>query len=212
MSMQIKDYLYDDPLAYWYNWQGEKRRQSVHRDSYVRLNKAKEQAAKKPVDKEKIKEYVKEFLKANNIITAENPEFDPKEINYSTIKDKYNLKDERDIIWMKFTKDGFLGVVATSTDINFDIPPNPDEYDIKVLKWNEYTKKEVYDWKWNSAGILVHKLMSENIVEGWDDSFVLIFPLSNIPVGYTRGDVEKAVGNYLIQKKVPIIDYFSHMY
>lgn len=202
MTMQIKEYLYDDADAYWYNNQGEKLRQSVHGHSYIRLNKAKEQAAKEKVDKKAIAEYVKEFLKANSISTAEDPEY-PGKVDYSAIKNEYNLKDERDIVWMKFTVDGYLGVVATSNDINFDIPPSSDEYDEKVLD----TKKEKEIWKWNSSGILVHKLMKK-----WDESFVLVFPLANIPDGYDRGDVEKAIGNYLIKKNVPIIDYFSHMY
>ncbi len=46
---------------------------------------------------------------------------------YKDIKNFYNLKDIRDIVWMKFTRDGFLGVVATSNDINFHIPKNLSE-------------------------------------------------------------------------------------
>ena len=44
-------------------------------------------------------------------------------------------------------------------------------------------------------GIIIHKLGKE-----WDESFVLIFPLKGIPNGYTRSDVEAAIGNMLIEK------------
>ena len=42
---------------------------------------------------------------------------------------KSNKKDRRDIVLLKFTKDGYLGVVAASDDINFSIPHNKSEYD-----------------------------------------------------------------------------------
>lgn len=99
-------------------------------------------------------------------------------------------------------KGWFLGVVAISNDVNFDIPASSDEYDDKQYN----AKEERYDWRFNSAGILVHALGKE-----WDKSFVLIFPLANIPSEYTRHDIEKAVGNYLIEMDVPILDYYSHM-
>jgi hypothetical protein len=120
------------------------------------------------------------------------------EINYDKIQKDYNLSDKRDIIWMKFTKDGYLGVVAVSNDINFDIPKEKKDY-------NE--KRSKNKWKYNTAGILVHQLN-----KSWDDTFVLVFPLANIPDKYKRGDIERAVGNYLIDKNVPIIDFYSHNY
>lgn len=169
---------------------------SVHRNTY-RLGKAKEQASIPPTDVHDIIGYVNNFLKAIGIDTVESPIIDPSQVNYKKIMADNALKDLRDIIWMKFTKDGYLGVVATSNDINFDIPSSASEYD----------KREKQEWKHNSAGILVHQLGKE-----WDTSFVLVFPLPNIPTGYERGDIERAVGNYLIDKKVPIIDFYSHNY
>ena len=85
-----------------------------------------------------------------------------------------------DIIWLKFTTKGHLGVVAKSCDINYD-------YNL-------------------SSGILV-----EQVSEQWDDSFVIIFPLTNeVLKSYSTGDIELGVGNYLISKGIPIIDYYSH--
>ncbi|WP_369681568.1 hypothetical protein, partial [Ruminococcus flavefaciens] len=160
----------------------------------------------------KIITYVKDFLKDNGIKTAANPVFTEFPINYLQIKQDYNLLDERDIVWLKFAltpdkKNHILGVVAVSNDINFDIPPNANEYDVKIQVWNSYSKSYAYEYKWNSSGILLHKL---GLV--WDNSFVVIFPLCNIPLTYDRHDIEKAIGNYLTTNKVPIIDYFSHLY
>lgn len=41
-------------------------------------------------------------------------------INYNEIRVNNGLNNESHIIWMKFTKDGYLGTVAAGTDINFD--------------------------------------------------------------------------------------------
>lgn len=34
----------------------------------------------------------------------------------------------------------------------------------------------------------------------------------NPPEGLQRGDIERGVGNYLISKNVPILDFYSHNY
>jgi hypothetical protein len=197
---------------------------SVH-CSEKRLNKALEQISGEPAAIDKIIKYVKEFfgaigIKMNvlKIKIQEDYNLSDKrdifgaigiemnvweiekvsEINYDKIQKDYNLSDKRDIIWMKFTKDGYLGVVAVSNDINFDIPKEKKDY-------NE--KRSKNKWKYNTAGILVHQLN-----KSWDDTFVLVFPLANIPDKYKRGDIERAVGNYLIDKNVPIIDFYSHNY
>ncbi|MGC6173957.1 hypothetical protein [Lacrimispora sp. 38-1] len=98
---------------------------------------------------------------------------------------------------MKFTTDGYLGVVAASDDINFGIPNNSLEY-------NE--KKPNNKWKYNTSGIIIHRLGKV-----WDENFVLVFPLPNIGDG-ERSDIECGVGNYLISKGVPILNYYSHMF
>jgi hypothetical protein len=107
---------------------------------------------------------------------------------------------------IKYVKEffGAIGIkknvlqIEKVSEINFDIPKNEADYDEKCSK---------NKWKYNTAGILVHQLN-----KSWNDTFVLIFPLANIPDKYKRGDIERAVGNYLIDKKVPIIDFYSHNY
>ena len=90
------------------------------------------------------------------------------------------MKQPYDIVWLKFTTKGHLGVVAKGFDINYD-----------------YT---------NSSGVLINQ-----VDENWDTTIVLIFPLTSEILGnHTSGDIELAIGKYLISKKVPIIDYYSH--
>lgn len=162
--------------------------------SDFRLNKAKEQVTFAPTNVNDIIMYVNEFLEAVGMKRIENPIVrNPLSINYQKLKTENKLKSKKDIVWMKFTVDGYLGVIAQSNDINFAIPLCKSEYRLV----QEYT----------TAGILVHQLHKE-----WDKSFVLLFPLIDIPKEYKRGDIERAIGNYLIENNVPIIDFYSHNY
>lgn len=181
---------------------------SVHYGNTYRLEKAKKQIGYDPVPTDTIIKYVNEFLESVGMTVSDyEPKTISSKIDYTYIKKQCGLADERDIIWLKFTQDSFVGVVATSNDINFDIPKSSMDYDLKKKVYNQYYKCYQYPWAHNTSGILVHQL---NKV--WDESFVLIFPLINIPVGMSRQDIERAVGNYLIHKKVPIIDFYSHNY
>ena len=84
-----------------------------------------------------------------------------------------------------------MAVVAKSCDINWDSE--------------------------QSCGLLV-----QEIGESFDTSFAFVFPLTRQMIRtkaepnsfyrkYSSEELECAVGNYLISKGVPIIDYFSHM-
>ncbi|HFI0635023.1 TPA: hypothetical protein ACGO2G_001509 [Streptococcus suis] len=88
------------------------------------------------------------------------------------------LSDKRDIIWLKFTKTGYLGVIATSNDINLRTD--------------------------NSSGKIITLLGEE-----WDEE-IIIFPLANIPKEWNRQRIESGLGNYLIERGIPVLDYFSH--
>ncbi len=181
---------------------------SVHFGNTYRLDEAREQASFSPVDVNVITTYVNDFFRSIGMNTVAAPVIsNPLQIDYEKIKRDYVLDELGDIVWMKFTKDGYLGVVATSNDINFDIPNNTAEYDTKEWRYNSFLKQKKWVWKHTTSGILVHQLGKV-----WDTSFVLVFPVFNIPNGYTRGDIERAIGNYLIDKGVPIIDFYSHNY
>lgn len=176
---------------------------------YLRChNKAKNEVSEKTtVPIKTIIEHVNELFKAVGITEVKNPVMNPTEVNYTSLKEEFNLDDERDIVWIKLTEDSFVGVVATSNDINFDIPPNASVYDNKIWKYNGYSNKNELVWEYNSSGILVHKLEKK-----WNESLVLVFPLKELSENctYNRHDIEMAIGNYLIEKRVPIIDYYSH--
>lgn len=200
----LEKYLYDDKEAYYY-CNGSKRCETVHYGRKKRFNKAEEQEKLENVDKNVIKDIIIDFLQKIGIKTTEEPEYllnSIEDIEYKNIVKKYALDKgkENDLVWLKFTKDGYVGVVAVSNDINFSIPRNEKEYDLK----QDYNTKK---WKYNTSGIIIHYLGKE-----WDESFVFIFPLYTIPNGYKRSDIEKAIGNYLIEKNIPILDYYSHLY
>ncbi len=182
----------------WHNGLPTKKDSSVHY-SNIRFEKSEEQAELKTVEINEIIRFVNEFLEKLEIKNVISPKVILEDINidYEVIKEKHNLKDKRDIVWMKFTKDGYLGVVAASNDVNFDIPKTKEDYDIKVGD----------SWKHTTSGIIIHNLKKE-----WDESFVLIFPLENLPEKLRRGDIERGIGNYLISKDVPILDFYSHNY
>lgn len=203
----------DDENAY-YIYNGKRRYQSVHGKSYTRVSKAEEQLKQIAPSPQKVKCLITDFLEKARVMKKNvKVEYKIKEdydipnttenrnrfvdINYQNIKEKNQLNDSRDIVWIKFTKSGYAGIVAVSSDINFDIPKSIKEYD---------QKKEDGKWLRNSSGIIIHKLKQE-----WDESFVLIFPLQDMGK-YQRHDIEKAVGNYLIEQNVPLLDYYSHLY
>ena len=192
MTEEIKQYFRCDPDTPY------GRESSVHFSSTYRLDKAKDQASLPPVDIKEIIDFVNDLLKAVGIPPVESPRIDhPQKIDYQEIQKAHALADKDDIVWLKFTEDGYLGVVAASADINFDLPLDESEYHIQ----------EKDGWLHNTPGILAHQLGKK-----WDASFVLLFPLANIPSGYKHGDIERAIGNYLIDKKVPILDFYSHNY
>lgn len=178
------------------------KKSSVHSLSEFRFKRAEEQATLTPIDINEIVRLTNEFLRGflgmkemDEPLVAPPPK--GKE-DISKIKGVDVLRDVNDIVWMKFTKDGYLGVVAVSADINFDKPSSEKEYDAK-------NKEKPWEWKYNTSGIIVDYLNKE-----WEDSFILLFLLVNIPKELNRGDVECGIGNYLIERGVPILDYYSH--
>lgn len=149
-----------------------------------RINVAKEQLNMKKVSQDDIISYVNDFFKIIGLEPVKNPEVDliSNPIirgSYSRIMKDNSLSSKKDIVWMKFTQDKYLGVVATGTDKNFDID--------------------------NTSGKIITALNQK-----WDERYVLIFPLKKIPTGLNRQRIESGIGNYLISKNVPILDFYSH--
>lgn len=168
-----------------------------------RYVKAKEQYNMRAVSVDNIIGYIVEFLTGIGINDAKVIYQECEEpIAYNEIKEICGLKDERDIVWLKFTTSRHLGVVARGRDINFNIPDSIDNYHKFVYKYNDKGDKEKC-YVYNTSGILLHSVGGE-----WDESFVLIVPVKDCKVC----DIETGIGNYLISKNVPIIDYYSHNY
>ncbi|PKM51752.1 MAG: hypothetical protein CVV02_05675 [Firmicutes bacterium HGW-Firmicutes-7] len=220
MNSELEKFFKKDEDAF-YEINGDKKLRGVRRyyNDTVRNDKADEQAKLSPVSFSEVFSYVNDFLELiradnghkekiircdcialdniqqvildNGIIAInlswKDCEYDKRskkymfwDAKYDTISEKFNLNNPYDIVWLKFTNKGHLGVVAKSFDINF--------------------KDEL------SSGLLV-----KQVDEQWDKSFVFIFPLTpDILENRTSGDLEIAIGNYLILKGVPIIDYYSH--
>lgn len=167
-----------------------------------RLEKAREQYELPAVSTENIKRLVNEFLKSLNMEVIANPEYLPRKvmdravgirrINYSDIwnKNKPEQAEKEDVVWIKFVeakkeKDRYISVVGVGCDISF----------------TDYTKNTT------SSGKIIKELGLD-----WDDTEILIFPLKNIPEGLKRSDIESGIGNYLIDKGVPILDFYSHIF
>ena len=73
-----------------------------------------------------------------------------RKVDYKKIQRENGLEDHRDIVWMKFTRDGYMGVVAVSNDIGFDIPSSCEEYNQKIqykssFRWKFYFNS--FSWK-----------------------------------------------------------------
>lgn len=190
---------------------------TVHNGKMKRLKKAEEQRELDIVDRNIIIELTNNFIEKyaekyglklfNGCNFVKTEGLDLSEFNKNTKKNYKGITSEKDIIWMKFTTDGRIGVVACSNDVNFDIPSKNEDYDEIILSKNGQKKK----WKYNSSGILVHSVGLK-----WDESFFLVFPLLELKKGKDgnkqRHDLETGIGNYLIDNNVPIIDYYSHRF
>ncbi len=154
-----------------------------------RIEKAKQQLMLSPVDREEIVDYVNEFIVGLGMKRIDNPHVKPKaaekrRFDYA----KINPDSKDDIVWIKFSKrnnDDYISVIGTSCDIFF----------------SDNAKNNT------PAGIINQVLGLE-----WDEDDVLIFPLINMPKHLYRSDIESGIGNYLISKGVPILDYYSHNY
>jgi hypothetical protein len=121
-----------------------------------------------------------------------------RKIHYDVIKKCNKLNNKKHIVWMNFTTDHFLGVVGAGCDVGFGMPPSKEHYD---------DKKKNGKYIYSTAGVIVHYLGQK-----FDRSHVLLFPLANIDNFKRRGQIECGIGEYLISKGVPILDYKSHIY
>lgn len=102
-------------------------------------------------------------------------------LNYEVIKQQYKLKSQSDIVWLRFTDDGYLGVVGASNDINFDNDTNS----YKLIKH--------VGCEWDKNSILIVPIPG---IKDRTERDLLEKMIGNY----------LTIGN-----NVPIIDYYSHM-
>ena len=225
--MDLEKYFQKNEDVFYINNRGEKKFRGVHKyyGDTLRNDEARKQSNLSPAQICKVFSYVNEFielLRTANGYCEKNVRFEPFVLDntihtimdngiltmglkwnapiydcrkqeyvewdykYDIIKNKFNLSNPSDIVWIKFTTKGHVGVVAKSFDINFD--------------------RKTREGRPISSTVLV-----EEVGETWNKSFVMIFPMtSEILSNRSVGDLELGIGNYLIDKKVPIIDFYSH--
>lgn len=210
-----------DVYKYIYNQNLMFSRASVRTNDPFRFHQAQLQATLKPVSVEKIIKYTHKFLgklaispkkKSSVIFTDFTLDADNNltPAGYQQLTDQFKVPfvapdsievgDESsthgvDYLWLRFTSDGFLASVEANTAINFSLPQVASDYSLKFKQ----------KWQYDSTAILVHQLG-----QTWDTSFILVFPLPKIPTPLTLTDIRAGVGNYLVQKDVPILDYYAH--
>lgn len=225
--MDLEKYFQKNEEAFYIDDKGEKKFRGVHKyyGDTLRNDEARKQSDLLPTQICNVFSYVNEFielLRTSNGYCEKNVRFEPLVLDntihtimdngiltvglkwdapiydykkreyvewdykYDIINNKFNLGKPSDIVWIKFTTKGHVGVVAKSFDINFD--------------------RKTSNGKPISSTVLV-----EEVGETWDKSFVMIFPMTSEILGNRSvGDLELGIGNYLIDKKVPIIDFYSH--
>ena len=111
---------------------------------------------------------------------SQKPPYMSSDKKYAVIQKHFKLGFQKDLVWLKFTEDGYVGVVCDSSDINHS-----------------------YE---NTSGRLIRM-----VNKAWDTSNVFIFPITTAMTKYkTRKQIETGIGQYLIEKGVPIIDFYSH--
>lgn len=197
MNMENMQKLFmHDPNAYYTGRNGMIAR-SVHFRDRTRFSKAEEESRKVPASAERVAEIVLDCLKRIGLPQAAAIWADPRAVDYAAIRKQYRLKDKGEILFLKFSADGFIGVIGTGSEINFDYPPCRQDYN----------KRTGSDWAYHTSGILL-----SHVNKIWDQGSVMICPLRIENLPFTRRQVATAVGNYLSEQGVPIIDYYSHHY
>ena len=171
---------------------GTGKNQTSDQTLQKRIDKAITEEEKSTKTIEEIIDYVKEFLSMYagnydyNPICFEvdaSPFIEEKTETGKRLKNTFNLFDDRHLVWIKFAiKDNKRHIGSVAAGNDINFEMN----------------------------LLSGKIISE-LGYAWDEEKILICPLPNIGMG-ERDDIECGIGNYLIEKGVPILDYYSHRY
>ena len=151
--------------------------------SKYRINKALQESKNKTVPPSTICGYINEFLSLmgiNSQAVMINGLDILMTINYEHIKRLYKLNEQSDIIWLRFTNDGYCGTVGSSNDINYSYNTNSG----KIIK--------AINKEWNNYIIIIVPIPG---IENREQRLLI-----EHMIGYYLSD----------NKNVPIIDYYSH--
>ncbi len=171
----------------YYKWVVPNYNNTSIKSSPLRLEIASKEAQKEPVELKEIIKIVNEFLLSMDMEAIPKPkmELNAGQSYRKQLKEKgvfINLDSEEDIVWMKFTVDGYLGVVGSGIDINFS-------YDNTSGEILNFLKKQ-----WDERFILAFPLIkSPQSLNKFDKHLM-----------------ESGIGNYLTSHHIPILDFYSH--
>lgn len=214
MNSQICKYFIPDESQRFILENGNSRLYALNERGEGRTKTAHEQAKLKSVPLDTVFNYINEFLnqivdnpvrpiksgsinldgKNEDIIghgiwvrdsfawkpQSKKKPFTSSDKKYAVIQEHFKLSSQKNIVWLKFTQDGYVGVVGSSDDINHS-----------------------YE---NTSGKII-----QMVQKSWDTSNVFIFPITSAMTKYkTRNEIETGIGQYLIDKGVPILDHYSH--
>lgn len=209
MASNVPNHLFENPADFPELRRGDLR-SSVHFGQTYRIDKAREQAQRESASIQRVAELANEALMTLGIKPVATPlvKVSPEDINpdgivdfdYDRIAEEHELADRRDVVNIRFDREGRAVLVAASDDVNFcPVPEGPGEFDAKD---GDY-------WKYSTAAVILSELGTD-----WDRSQLLLFPLSGLAeTGYARHDAEKAIGNHLLHSgECALLDKFSHCY
>lgn len=207
--IDFEKYAKPNPEAFFYNKEKKQYygRPAVYTneehngEKTYRQKKALAEAEKSPASIDTIIKLTNELLMAGGMKQVIHPVLSGELLDtilnsyndadvYEQNLSSYGLVSAKQLVWMKFTRDGYLGVVAASNDINFNTSTNS----YKII--NSCGKE------WDESFVLIFPLDFES---GYYDKF-------KENTWQQVSKVEAAIGNYLIANNVPILDYFSHNY
>lgn len=118
--------------------------------------------------------------------------------NAEEIKEIHNKNKLGHIVWIEFVADSFhVAVVGAGKDIGF--PHNQSVGTWKILSQIKNGEKSV---EWDMSEVIVA------VIEGLDTGGFGIKNVNNILK--CRNGVEHCIGEYLIEKNVPVINFYSH--
>lgn len=163
-----------------------------------RVIKGQDELDKPVVNKSEVKKILSKCLKEKRIsgeVLTINPVSE--KIDYEQISKKYGTNGEGHIIWVQFASSGHVAVVGAGKDIGF--PKNENKG-----TWSILSKISSVEWDRSEVIIIPVRELDK-------DSY----GLKNIHkhgnnILKCRNGVEHCIGEYLIKKDVPILNYYQH--